>query len=423
MTKTRTNTKSVLATIAAQNAWRPSSAINPALPDDGKRAQQGTSARPRNETYPQGETHKSKAKTKFKEPNITRVVAKDGAVSYRVQIRRTVNGKKRSLAQTFKHLPNAKKWRNKKLLEIEVNGFPIQVMTETTIAEIIQDRLNRGKVLGRSALQVLNYIKDDEFGQTKVSTLTQQDLYDYADLLSAGERAPQTVAGYMTHLARTLNWAKDRGAIIPIEVVDSAMRTLWEDEILARSEKRDRRPELWELEKILTALSENQRQKIPVATILVFAIFSARRLGEICQLRWEDLNTNDSKILVREMKHPRKKKTNNVWCDLPKEALQIILSMPRTSEFIFPYNPRSVGTAYRRHRDKVGVIDLRFHDFRHEAISRLSEMGILQEFVAKVSGHRGPSCLERYTHVEKVGDKFADWPWLRRVLEMNKASK
>jgi integrase len=119
------------------------------------------------------------------------------------------------------------------------------------------------------------------------------------------------------------------------------------------------------------------------------------------------------------MKHPRKKKKNNIWCDLPPEALQIILSMPRTSEFIFPYNPRSVGAAFRRHRDKVGVIDLRFHDLRHEAISRLSEMGMLQSFVAKVSGHKGESCLERYTHVEKTGDKYADWPWLAYFLKMN----
>lgn len=319
----------------------------------------------------------------FEEPNITRRASRTGRVTYMVQIRRRVSGKQYSLSRTFRHLKNAKKWRNKKLLEIDVDGFPIQIVSETTIADVIRDRFARGKKVGRSATQNLEFIRDSEFGDTKVSTLTQAQLYDFADLLLAGERSPQTVAGYMGHLAATLKWAKRRGALIPIAVVIDAMEVMWEDELLARSEERDRRPELKELDQILRAIIANPRPKIPVAMLMVFAIFSARRLGEICRLRWEDLKIAESKVLVREMKHPRKKKRNNVWCDLPPEALQIILSMPRTSEFIFPYNPRSVGAAFRRHRDKVGVIDLRFHDLRHEAISRLSEMGMLQSFVAK----------------------------------------
>ncbi len=144
---------------------------------------------------------------KFEEQNITRFEGKNGKCSYRVQIRKRVDGKQHSLTKTFKHLPNAKKWQNNQLREIEANGFPIQIVTETTISDVIEDRLKRGKTLGRSALQVLTFIKADEFGKTKVSTLTQQQLYDYADLLSAGERMPQTVANYMTHLARTLSWS------------------------------------------------------------------------------------------------------------------------------------------------------------------------------------------------------------------------
>ncbi|UWP96886.1 site-specific integrase [Aliiroseovarius crassostreae] len=316
------------------------------------------------------------------------------------------------MSKTFTRLTTAKKWRNRKLLEIEEHGFPLYVVDKTTISDVINDRLRRGAELARTAEHTLKFIANHEFGQTKVGTLTQQQLYDFADHLSSEERSPQTVAGYMSHLARTLNWANDRGTVIPVEAVTIAMRTMWEDEVLARSEQRNRRPEIWELDRILTAIFENKRQKIPVGHLLVFAIFSARRISEICRLRWEDLNEEEGMILVREMKHPRQKKRNNVWCELPPEAMAIIRVMPRISEFIFPFDPRSVGAAFRRHRDKVGVVDLRFHDLRHEAISRLSEMGTQAEFVAKVSGHKGASCLERYTHVKKVGDKYQGWSWL-----------
>lgn len=417
MTKIENSTRDLLQEITQKNA-------NPTFKKAA--AQTKTTSRTLTSAPPLVPARKKSASTKpntsteqdkFSEPNINRRPVGDGRFSYTVQIRRRVDGKQHSLSKTFTRLTAAKKWRRKKLLEIEEYGFPLHVVAKTTVSDVIKDRLQRGAELARTAKHTLNFISEHEFGQTKVGTLTQQQLYDFADLLSSEERSPQTVAGYMSHLARTLNWANDRGTIIPVEVVAIAMRTMWEDEVLARSEQRDRRPEVWELDQILSAIFKNKRQKIPVGHILVFALFSARRISEICRLRWEDLNEEESKILVREMKHPRQKKRNNVWCDLPPEAMAIIRVMPRISKFIFPFDPRSVGAAFRRHREKVGVVDLRFHDLRHEAISRLSEMGTQAEFVAKTSGHKGASCLERYTHVMKVGDKYEGWSWLTFICD------
>lgn len=376
-----------------------------------------------NRVVKEGSTAKRRAdnrkqkEKRFKEPNINRRVDSEGKTSFTVQIRRTIDGKQYSLSKTFKNLQNAKIWRDKKLLEIETTGFPIQIISTTTVAEVIQKRLDKGKELGRSAQQVLKYIQAHEFGKSKVATLKQHDLVDFAELLLTDERSPQTVAGYMVNLSATLKWAKRRGSEIPVSEVIDAMEVLWEDEILARSAERDRRPSLVELDKILSAAYSNNNQKIPVIKLVAFAIFSSRRLGEICRLRWDDINTVDRKILVREMKHPRKKKKNDVWCDLTPEAMEIIRSMPREDERIFPFNPRSVGAAFRRNRDKVSISDLRFHDLRHEAISRLSETGMQAEFVAKISGHKGASCLERYTHVAKRGDKYDGWKWLDIAIQ------
>ena len=51
---------------------------------------------------------------------------------------------------------------------------------------------------------------------------------------------------------------------------------------------------------------------------------------------------------------------------------------------------------------KPGIHDLRFHDLRHEAISRLLEMGLMIPEAASVSGHRTASMLARYSHVDPV---------------------
>ena len=58
--------------------------------------------------------------------------------------------------------------------------------------------------------------------------------------------------------------------------------------------------------------------------------------------------------------------------------------------------------------EKAGVTDLRFHDLRHEAISRFFEMGFSVPEVALIVGHRDPRILFRYTHLraEEVGKKL-----------------
>ena len=53
--------------------------------------------------------------------------------------------------------------------------------------------------------------------------------------------------------------------------------------------------------------------------------------------------------------------------------------------------------------EKAGVTDLRFHDLRHEAISRFFEMELSVPEVALISGHRDPRMLFRYTHLRAIG--------------------
>lgn len=127
MTKIDISTKEVLAAIAAKNAWHPATTQNDPADFDITSADRPfppvvTKGKKPLKKPPQ-KAKKGKPQEKFDEPNISEIVGREGVVSYRVQIRRRVDGKQHSLAKTFRHLPNAKKWRNKKLLHIEVNGF------------------------------------------------------------------------------------------------------------------------------------------------------------------------------------------------------------------------------------------------------------------------------------------------------------
>jgi GAF domain-containing protein/integrase len=155
---------------------------------------------------------------------------------------------------------------------------------------------------------------------------------------------------------------------------------------------------------------DHRPSSIPMQKIVAFALFSTRRQEEITLLRWDDLDKD--RILVRDMKHPGDKKGNNVYCDLPPEALAIIKSMPRDAERIFPYSTDAISAAFTRACRLLGIEDLRFHDLRHEGISRLFEMGRTIPQVAVVSGHRSWTSLKRYTHIRQSKDKYENWNWL-----------
>ncbi len=57
---------------------------------------------------------------------------------------------------------------------------------------------------------------------------------------------------------------------------------------------------------------------------------------------------------------------------------------------------------------KAGIEDLRFHDLRHEATTRLFELGLGIMEVSAITGHKDLAMLKRYTHLkaEVLADKL-----------------
>jgi integrase len=64
-----------------------------------------------------------------------------------------------------------------------------------------------------------------------------------------------------------------------------------------------------------------------------------------------------------------------------------------------PISANAFRLAWERVKRRAGVEDFRFHDLRHEAISRFFEIGLSVPEVALISGHRDPRMLFRYTHL------------------------
>ncbi len=75
---------------------------------------------------------------------------------------------------------------------------------------------------------------------------------------------------------------------------------------------------------------------------------------------------------------------------------------------LLPMTENALRLGFQRLRKRAGLEHIRFHDLRHEAVSRLFEKGLTPPEVASVSGHRTLSQLMRYSHADlnAVADKM-----------------
>ncbi|MGA8004216.1 MAG: tyrosine-type recombinase/integrase [Pseudolabrys sp.] len=69
-----------------------------------------------------------------------------------------------------------------------------------------------------------------------------------------------------------------------------------------------------------------------------------------------------------------------------------------SSERVLPITENTAKMAWKRLVKRARLENLRFHDLRHEAISRFFERDLNVPEVALISGHRDPRMLFRYTH-------------------------
>ncbi len=138
--------------------------------------------------------------------------------------------------------------------------------------------------------------------------------------------------------------------------------------------------------------------------LITLAIETGMRRGELLSIRWQDVDMSARTIRILKTKngHPR-------TIPLTPKAVEILASMARLDERVFPVTANAVRLAWERLRRRAGLEDLRLHDLRHEAVSRFFEYGLTVPEVALISGHRDPRMLSRYTHLrpEKVAEKLA----------------
>lgn len=333
--------------------------------------------------------------------------------SWRVQVRR----KGKYVNETFLRRKDAEEWA----LEVErcIDRGEPSVARRSREAKSFGDlvRLHQedlqevGKRVGRSKAASLALL-ERKLGRLRLPELSRDRLIQFGKERAREGAGPVTVAIDLGYIKTILSHAAAvHGVVLSMEAVVLARIALARLGLVGKGEERDRRPTQGELDRLIAAFEANPRQQIPLGRIVRFAVATAMRQEEICRIEWADFDPENKMLLVRDRKDPRRKSGNNQRIPLLDicgyDACAIINEQRsysgKNSGRIFPYNGRSVGTAFRRQCQELKILNLHFHDLRHEGTSRLFEAGFSIEHVALVTGHKDWKMLRRYTHLKPEG--------------------
>ncbi|WP_207000884.1 site-specific integrase [Trinickia mobilis] len=196
-----------------------------------------------------------------------------------------------------------------------------------------------------------------------------------------------------------------------IEIARSEWGVKLEDNPFQRTRRprhnppRERRLSKEEEARLLCACPTENPHLGPAITL---AIETGMRLSEIAGLEWCRINLAGRSIYLTKTKTGVSR-----GVALSIRAVQTLASIHEWQKpegygerreippRVFPgVTPEALKRAFIRAVARANIVDLHFHDLRHEAISRMFEKGLPAMEVATVSGHQTLQLLRRYTHLQ-----------------------
>jgi integrase len=142
--------------------------------------------------------------------------------------------------------------------------------------------------------------------------------------------------------------------------------------------------------------------------VILIALYTGLRRGEILALRWADIDLENRILLVRKSKTPagQGRKVN-----LNSRLYDALYNQHReaNSEWVFPSFDRFQDEGRERHICDIkhafqkavklsGIPKITFHQLRHTFCSRLANAGVSMSVIQELAGHSSILTTRRYTH-------------------------
>jgi len=327
-------------------------------------------------------------------------ISENGNISYRAKVRR----KGHTSTATFKRLTDAKRWATQVEADIDQGSyFKQQESQRRTLSDAInryceevvgqlRDAVNRARHLGwwQSGL-----------GEIHLTDLDSATIVEMRSVLRADKkRSDTTVNRYMATLSAVLSYAAGEWG--------------WMEDNPCRKIKRLKEPSgrvrfLSDTERVaLLAACDNQKNYPEMKLIVLLAITTGMRRGEILNLRRKDICLKTSTIYLWKTKNNETRAVPLVSPALELMHFQLKGKSGRDDNLVFSSHqddrdnqPLAIDTIWNQIRIEAGLLDFKFHDLRHTAASYLAMNGAGLREIGDILGHKTLSMVQRYSHLTR----------------------
>ena len=328
---------------------------------------------------------------------------KDGTVSYRARVR--IKGHP-VLIQSFASKTLAMKWKRDTESAVEQGKYAYDKPgSKNTLAELIDRYIERVLPLkpknARNVRQHLLWWKQ-ELGYCLLSDIKPSLIAQKRDELLSGLtckgkiRSSTTVVRYLASLSHAFAIAvKDWEWILENPVMKISKPKIYNGRTRFLNEV--------EKEKLIQACRESKSNGL--YPIVILALSTGMRKGEIMNLKWSDIDLAKGTILLQTTKNGERR-----YIPLLGIALDLLRAKyinQATDALIFPAlhsqsNPLDIRSAWNTALRNAGIENFRFHDLRHTAASYLAmnQASLLE--IGTLLGHKTVQMTKRYAHLSNA---------------------
>lgn len=157
-----------------------------------------------------------------------------------------------------------------------------------------------------------------------------------------------------------------------------------------------------------TTVIDKGEKRIYLRALIIAALDTAMRRGELLKLRWSDVDIDAREIFIRAMNtKTARARTVAMTPRLHAELEQMRACAPTNADALVFGITDTFKKSFSAACNAAGITGFRFHDCRHTAITRMIAAGVQPMEVMKVSGHTQINTFARYVNPNSAAVKRA----------------
>jgi len=322
----------------------------------------------------------------------------DGATTYRARIRKRGYPE---YTETFSRKTDAEAWAKQIEADLQRGRYlPSNDARRRTFGEMI-DRYVNDVLPHKARNQTADKVKaqlewwKEQLGPYALIAITPATISDCKAKLLAGvtrykrPRTPQTGNRYLAALSavfkvavREWHWLENNPVSNVARGSESTGRVRWLDDA--------------ERERLLAECEKGASSDL--YAVVLFALSTGARAGEIYGLRWPSVNLKDGRVVFEKTKNSERRAV-----PIAGRCLELFRERSKVrhleTDLVFTEGRARTDRAFRAAIKAADIQNFRFHDLRHSAASYLAMSGATTAEIAAVLGHKTLAMVKRYSHL------------------------